>query len=803
MPHMPHMPPSAAASRRPEAKRWAAHGPRSSAFHLPAVQSRALLQHVLAFPVLALAFACGGGGSSGGNPGGPNNPAPIDTGDLPPSAGIVSVAAGNGAVQVRWDGRDGSGSDQQVALFAATSEGAIFAGPPVATATGAGATVVSGLTNGAPQFLRLALVDGPAFAPVGATFLVTPGPPIHVDDSSTAVSPDGATPATAFPSLAAGVQAALNAGGGNVWVAEGTYVDVGLSIPSGIALFGGFAADFVLANRDAGARTTTLRGGLATAALELTGGGGVAVVDGLVIEGGSATFAIDIDSLDARLGSVTVRDAASHGLRMRDTSASGAVDIELAGSRFLECGGNGLSLEGTFDLAVYGCRFSGNSREGAALGPLRARAGITASLRVRDSIFAANGEDGLDVKLDAPLVAGGSSSYGVAIDGSRFEENGWNGGGITPTGARIDIDFDLVPGWSADIVVRGSTARDNRGDGFLFDLDSTATAYVHRVLATANAGDGLRVTSESTAGLVVVGASIFSANLGAGVRASAGNFPVIAAHCVFAGNGGGGLVSETVTSLASSSVAWLQAAPFVGTREHFVVDATDTLMPAFAAAPVAYQRGVAFFGGLMTLADASGLALGDSLEIADDGVVRTVDAFGAANQVSLQPAPTSVESPSSVTRFGVASVTENYALAVGSPASGAGMPTPAGTLDAGPFALPLGGAPGVEPALRPTLFRAASVSPAPTTALGANTAITVTFDGGTLDGGSISNEVRARDGLGNLLVIGAALSGTDLAVSAPVGGWPSGEVTLELHAGLASTAGDDLVAPIAIPFIRP
>lgn len=754
-------------------------------------------------PLVLLAVGCGGGGGSDGGSGGPNNPAPVDSGALPPSIGIVSAAPGDGAVQVRWDGRDAAGIGQAVALFRSTSEGTLYQGAPVATATGGGSTVISGLSNGTRQFFGLALSHGGVFTPVGATFDVTPRAPIHVDDSSTALNPDGASPATAFSSLAAGVQAAVNAGGGNVWLAEGTYTGIALSLSSEVALFGGFAADFVLANRDAATRITTLRGGAATAAIELVGGAGVSTLDGLTIEGGSATFGVDVDSADTRLASITVSAAASHGLRLRDTSASTSVEVELAGCRFLDCGGNGLSLEGTFELAVFGCRFSGNAREGAALGPLRARASVPASLRVRDAVFAANGEDGLDVKLGAPLVPGGSSSYRVILDGARFEENGWNGGGTTPTGARVDLDFDLVAGWSAEVVLRGSTARDNRGDGFLLDLDATSSTIVHRVLAAANAGDGLRVTSESTAGLAVVSSSVFAGNLGAGIRASGGNMPVAATHCVLAGNGGGGLVSATVTSLASSTVAWLQPTPFTGTRQHFVVTASDELDPAFDLAPVSYRRGSAFGAGLVTLIDATGLALGDVLEVADDGVARTIASFGGANQVALTPSPSQLESPSSVVRHASNSVSEDYNLAAGSPAAGAGMPSPSGAVDAGPFGAPLGGAPGAEPALRPSLFRVAAVAPATTTSLGANTTLTVTFAGGTLDGASIPGEVRARDGAGNLLAIGAALNGAALSITAPGGGWPSGAVTIELHAGLGSTAGDGLVAPMALPFTRP
>lgn len=752
--------------------------------------------------LLSILAACGGGGSGGGGGGNP----PPDTGTVPPSLGLVSASAGDGTVRVEWDATDGEGAPVPVGLFQSTSSATLFTGAPIATATGSGAHTAAGLANGVEQFFGLA-VDrgGGSYDPTGAVFRARPRAPVFVDVASADPTPDGTTPASAFPTLAQGVAAAVGAGGGNVWIAEGNYDGVALSLESGVDLYGGFTSAFDVATRDPSSHASVLRGNAGLFVLELVNGGAPLVLDGLVIDGRDLSgFGIDVDSTEVRVSACEVRDTTSHGLRMRSTSASGAVDVDVVGSRVHDCGGEGVSVLGTFDLRLYGSRFASNRNEGTSLGQLVAPDGIAASLHVQDCVFAQNGEDGLDCQLGAPPVAGGSSSYRVRVERSTFERNGFTSA-VGGAGLRIDIDFELVPGWSADILVRGCTARANDGDGFALDLDSTATTFLHRLFSSANGGDGLRVTSETTPAVALVTHSAFLGNLGAGARAALGSVPLQAAHCVFAGNAGGGFTSSTVTSTAAACVMALQPAPFTGVSQDFDVTVTDAATALFTNAPVEYARVASADASFVTLTAAGNFAIGDPVEVANDGVARTVAGFGAPSQLALTAHPTDVDVPASLVRFATGSgVIEDLTLAPGSAALAAGLPAPTGlTQDAGVFGGDLGGEPGLEPASLPALFRPSSTSPAPTTALGANTTILVSFTGGTLAAGSVAGQVRARDSSGILLAIGASAAGAQLSITPPGGVWPSGDVVIELHAGLASTAGVALPCPIAITFHRP
>ncbi|MBI5362322.1 MAG: right-handed parallel beta-helix repeat-containing protein [Planctomycetes bacterium] len=754
----------------------------------------------LASLVLVLA-ACGGGGSSGGG----GNPPP-DTGTVPSSLGLVSAVAGDGVVRVEWDATDGEGASVAVALFRSTNSGTLFSGAPIATATGSSAHTSTGLANGVEQFFGLAVDRGAGnYDPTGTVFRARPRAPVYVDVASTDPTPDGTTPASAFPTLAQGVAAAVTAGGGNVWIAEGNYDGVALSLQTGVDLYGGFTAAFDVAVRDPAAHASVLRGSAGIFVLELANGGAPLVLDGLVVDGRSLTsFGIDVDSTEVRLSACEVRATTGHGIRMRSTSASGAVDIDLVGSRVHDCGGEGVSVLGTFDLGLYGSRFASNQNEGVSLGQLVAPNGIAASLHVQDCVFAQNGEDGLDCQLGAPPIAGGSSSYRVRVERSIFERNGFTGA-VAGAGLRIDIDFELVAGWSADILVRGSTARANKGDGFALDLDSTSTTFLHRLLASANGGDGLRVTSETTASVALVTHSAFLGNLGVGARAALGNVPIEAAHCIFAGNAGGGFASSSVTSTAAACVMSLQPSPFTGVSQDFGVVVPSAATALFTNAPVEYARVASADASFVTLTSAGSFAIGDPVEVANDGVARTVANFGAPSQLALSAHPTDVDVPAAFVRFATGSgVIEDFTLAPGSTALASGVPAPTGlTQDAGAFGGALGGEPGLEPASLPLLFRPSSTSPATTAALGTSTTILVSFTGGTLASGSVAGQVRARNAAGTLLAIGASAAGAQLSITPPGGGWPSGDVVVELHAGLASTAGVLLPCPIAITFHRP
>ena len=758
---------------------------------------------LFALPLIAASCieAGGGGGGGGGTP-------PADSGALLPSVGLTSAAAGAGTAAVAWVAEDADGNPVPIAIFGAPSVANVYAGAPLAVGPPGTSMSFPGLPVGQPFHFGLALDQGGgSFAPVGAVLRVVPSAPIYVDAASTAATPDGTSPATAFPTLIAGVLTAFAAGGGNVWVAGGTYTDVAVPVHPDVAVYGGFDGAFDLDTRDPAAFPTVLQGQPGTAVVEILGGGSGGVLDGVVVDGGGAsTFGVDVDSTPAQLSSLTITDCAGRGVRLRSALTNQTVDVIVARSVVAAHGAEGLSLDGAFHLTVEGSRFSANANEGVDLDALVAPEGVPVSLTVRDSIFFGNGAEGLDCDLAPPLVTGPMGGrFDVEVVGSRFERNGWAAAGVPPSGLKIDIDFEFVPGWEAGIEVRGCVARANRGPGAHLDLDWDATTRLHRVLATGNGGDGVLLSSESDEGLATISSSVFAGNQGHGLRATFGNVRAIASHCVFAGNGVGGMTSDTVESLASSSIAWLQPAPWTGVRQHFDLVATDPLMPVFDNAPVEYRTVQSFDGTQLTLDDASNLVVGDPVEIAADGTDRSVAALGGGNSVEVTPNADDIDLPSLFTRFAPGMpVAEDYALSVGSAGQGSGMPPPVGAApDGGPFGAPFGGEVGRDEVSPPGLLWVRDAQPGAATALGSTDDLVVSFEGGTLDSLTIgANTVRVLDGVGSPVPVTTFFSAGDLVVR-PTGAWPTGDLTLELHIGLEATDGTPLATPVALPWTAP
>lgn len=763
----------------------------------------------LSASVLAAITLCacsgGGGGGSGAGP-----IVPGDNGALANTVGLVSLAANAAGVQVSWEARDTLGANLAVALFVGVDRASVHQGAPIATASGDGSTFVA-IPAGATRFFGLALdLGGGTYAPVGAVLSARTAPPIYVDASSTAAAPDGSSPAQAFRDLREATLLAFAISGGVIWVREGVYDAPGLQVHTATHVFGGFDGSFDLATRDPQAHPTRVRGAAAGAVCAVEVGTNLfwspAILDGLEFDGqSSASFGIDVDTADCELRSLDVHDCSGRGLRLRSAALTSAIDVRLVRSRIVDNGAQGLSLSGAFDLRVEGSRFGGNGLEGLDLGGLVGPGGVPVSLRVRDSVFAGNGADGLDCDLTPPAVPSGSGRYLVEIETSLFERNGFAAPAEATAGLKLDLDFELIADWRADLVVRGCVARNNRHDGVLLDLDSTCSAFVHRLLSTGNGGDGLVVSSESTPSFASVSASVLAGNVGAGLRAELGQVPLSVSHCVLAGNLGGGVVSATARSSVSSSIAWMQPGAWNGVRSHFNVESSNALDGPFVRAPIEYLAANGWSGGQLVLADSSSLAAGDDVEFGDDGVLRDVAALGANQRVTLTPTLDAPGLPSTLARFASANVDEDYSLAPLSVARDAGMADPlTGPVDAGPFDAPLGGEPGRDATERPTLFYAAASTPAVGQNVAQSQTLLVEFRGGALDPGSINPQsVRVLNAAGQVLNTTAFLQGQQLAIAPPGGGWPAGTLLLELHATLQATDGTPLATRAAFEFVRP
>ncbi len=725
----------------------------------------------------------GGGGSA--------VPPPAGAAEAPLLPTLVAVAPSENAARVDFVLPD---ADYEAALFHATQRADVYAGAPVVAPLTGTAVTVPGLAPGEHFFgLGVRRVNGnDPYTPTGATLRCRVAGIIYVDAASTAVAPDGTTPATAFPRLGDGLLAAAVLGR-NVLVRGGTYAAVSLTLVNGVQVYGGFDAGFDLGGREVVAHASVLEGGAGQPMLVVGDASPAAVIDGLFLDGlGVATFGIDSQNASFDVHATTVRRCFERGVRARSAARTGGYRLRLAACRFAENRTDGVSVSGPFDIELHGCNLDANGEEGIDIDDMVALEGTTANLVVEGSRFFGNGAEGLDCDLAAPpnpVAPGGV--FDVRIRGCRFELNAMDG-------LLVDLDFELVPDWRAHVLVRECVARGNQLAGVHIDADATGDVTLQRLSCTANGTDGVLATSETGGGVVTLASSVLMGNGGAGARAAQGNKVLALSHCVIAANFGGGVVSERVASSATACVAYLQDAAFAGTSPFAGGEtrATDT----FLAAPGRFLQVTARNAATFTLARPEALPTQASLELADDRVPRTATLISGAD-VTLDPAPGAARLPSVLTVFEArAPVWEDFHLAPASPLIGTGFTPPGGGVtDPGVWGAPAPGHPGIGDVIAtPAPFRVLATIPADLRAHPTAQPIQIVFSE-DLDAATLAGNVLVRTNAGLALAVSVSANANTLTLAPPNGGFGTVPITIELHRGLLSAAAVPLAAPLVLP----
>ncbi len=707
------------------------------------------------------------------------------------SFALSTVLPGADFLDVRWTAEGITDSAAEAGIFFADDVANLFQGPPVATGSSDGAVRIEGLATGPTYHVGIAVrEDSGVWVPSGAVFSARTAAPVYADPAADPGIADGQTPGTAFNDVFLAVVTAFSQGGGNVWIAEGEFDSVSFPLLEDVSLYGGFASGFVLEERDPAKHRTILNGLAGPYVVRIDAQADLQVVEGVEIAGrGGVVNGIDLSATLVQMRALTI-GGCTRGLRLRNSSFGPTVAVTISGCAFLGNSLEGVSLEGALDLSIEHSSFLSNGAEGFNAGALVAPEGGSASLLVRYSFFADNGADGLDADIAAP--AGGGSTGGrfdISLEDSDFVGN-------AGAGAKIDLEYEAFPVWRSEIVVRGCKARANGLHGMHLDLDSTASAFVHRVAFSANEGDGLQASSETAAGFVTVSTSLFQANAGAGIRATFGNFPVIASHCVLAGNFGGGFVSDFTTSVAVSTLAYLQPSPWTGIRRRASLEIDAAVPLAFDYPPTQYLRVLGASGSTLTVATSPDFDVGAIVEIDDDEIVREATAVGS-DSVTVDPPPGADGALALTAYAGLDSVSEDWRLSDTSPAIEAGMSPPGGALvDAGIFGAPLAGDPGAEDLIPAARFHAADLDPA-WGAFVASDPVSIGFAGGVPDPASLSLGVFVVDEAGLSISVSISVQAGRLFIDPPVGGWHAG-LWIELFPALLSTDGAALSAPIAI-----
>jgi hypothetical protein len=186
---------------------------------------------------------------------------------------------------------------------------------------------------------------------------------VYVDGANTASADDGASWSTALTSIQEGIDAAADAGGGEVWVARGRYSEAGdvsgsLMMAEGVAVFGGFAG-FESAREERRLPKVLERDALRT------------VIDASATRGGEAAYHAVLGNADALLDGFRIEGAAATGPDSVDQRGGGVLNLadtfllrncQLVGNEAIE----GAGAYYAASAPIERCVFSGNRAEDGA-----------------------------------------------------------------------------------------------------------------------------------------------------------------------------------------------------------------------------------------------------------------------------------------------------------------------------------------------------------------------------------------------------------------------------------------------------
>lgn len=333
---------------------------------------------------------------------------------------------------------------------------------------------------------------------------------VYVDANLATGANDGSSWDNAYQG-AAGLQAGIDDGSGDVYVAAGTYDPIVLA--TGAVVLGGFNNGDALGDRDPATKLTVIDGGNAETCVKAVSVENT-VLDGFILENGEATTTVgSAFSGGGFYGHTLNATNAIRNLVVRDNHATGT--------------GGGMYLaqsNAVLEDCVFDNNVSGSSGGGAAF------ANAT-GLTVADCTFSNN------ATTDASTHGGGAvtTSGTLTFDGCVFENNNAvsGGGGIfvqssacTVTGCRFENN---VAGW-----VAGGLALWTEGPWTVTDSE---------FIGNTGTGGGLRIEGNSTENdTATVSGCTFTDNVGAGNSGSAmvlsKNDAVLVTDCVISGGAG-------------------------------------------------------------------------------------------------------------------------------------------------------------------------------------------------------------------------------------------------------------------------
>ncbi|MFQ5653666.1 MAG: right-handed parallel beta-helix repeat-containing protein [Planctomycetota bacterium] len=617
----------------------------------------------------------------------PESPAPsAEEGAAPVFDGITGLLAGATSFDLRWrPARDDHDPPEAIRYRVYTSKrpgDQDFSAPRVTTAPGVPGTRIDGLLPGVALYVVVRALDGAGNEDRNEVeWRGIPNPVLYVNPSAPSGG-DGRTPESPFGTIGDAIGEAIGMEGANFYLASGVYRE-SVFLFDGMMLYGGFTEDFDPALRNPGFRRTKLQPEGDGDLVVLAPGKQISGLDGVFLDGAErAARGVVADDCSLRISNCEVTGFLRKGIHLKsDDDGLSIIEGTIRGCGIHGNRGEGIGLEGIFDLEFGACTLRGNTQEGIDADPMVVMGKHKSRLKVEDCDITGNGGIGIRVDIQAPpggrnrdgririSIRGNqilrNNDYGVSIDirypeetpidlrarieGNRIAANGKGG---------IHLDGD-APG---DFPITSNAIVGNRGRaGILLTGDSGLALYrLQNNRLTGNQGEGVRLTGPGT---VLLKQTHLRRNRGAAIHAPSGW--VRLSGCILESNDGafdGDLIDHSLLDGDEPAQRIEQGAGMMSGPVRSVARPREILF-----------LGSSPRGAPLALAPGHGIEVGETVEWGDDGVARRVTAVHEKTLV-VEPAPEGAVGEGDLLLLwgGETSVRENGAALADSPHRDAG-----------------------------------------------------------------------------------------------------------------------------------
>lgn len=447
-------------------------------------------------------------------PTGAENPTVAETSRALGFLGIDGILAGEDFIRLSWKPAV-SAEDSTLAgyrIYVAGEPGEQdFTKPFSEVSAGATDVTLQNLTPGIPRYVVVRAVDGEGREDDNdVEWAATPNPVRYVSRQG-APDGDGLTPQSSYGSLEDAIGETFAMGGVNLYVDRGPFEEE-LFLFGGMMLYGGFDSSFELESRDAENHRTAISASSKSTALAIAPGQLLCGIDGFGFFGHQEQDrGILAEDCVVQITRVTVLNYGTKGIELRakkedDSRITGLV----SGCTASDNGGEGIVLEGSFDLAIRDCEVQFNGDEGVVAEPLRTVAGSKSRVVVENCRVANNSGIGVNLKLEAARETG--EKLRVTLRRNRIIGN-------EDFGANVDVLFLDDAEVDFRLKVEGNEISRNQKAGLHINGDAAGDYRIAgNRIAEQEHGVGVLITGDSSRPLYRLFENGIERNFAGGVR---------------------------------------------------------------------------------------------------------------------------------------------------------------------------------------------------------------------------------------------------------------------------------------------